>query len=29
MIEARLKAHNKLINTLSGPVHVGERLRNL
>ena len=29
LIEARRKAHNKPINTLSGLVHAGERLRNL
>ena len=28
-MEARRKAHNKPINTLSGLVHAGERLRNL
>ena len=29
LIEARRKAHNKPINTLSGLVHVGEPLRKL
>ena len=29
LMEARRKAHNKPINTLSGLVHAGERLRNL
>ena len=29
LTEARRKAHNKPINTLSGLVHAGERLRNL
>ena len=29
LIEARRKAHNKPINTLSGLVHAGKRLRNL
>ena len=29
LIETRRKAHNKPINTLSGLVHAGERLRNL
>ena len=29
LIKARRKVHNKLINTLSGLVHAGERLRKL
>ena len=29
LIEARRKAHNEPINTLSGLAHAGERLRNL
>ena len=29
LIEDRLEAHNKAINTLSGLVYTGQRLRNL